>query len=63
MRTEPVRLISLVVSVVLLALPHLPAFGVPISQAQLDALNSFLPSVLVLLGGEVIRTRVTPVSK
>lgn len=60
MRTEPVRIISLVVAGVLAALPHLPVFGVPITPEQIDALNQFLPSVIVLLGGEVIRARVTP---
>lgn len=63
MKTEPVRIISLVVSTVLLALPHMPTFGVPITHDQTEALNQFLPSIIVIMGGEVIRGRVTPVGK
>ena len=61
MRSEPVRIISVAVAVVLAALPHLSAFGVPLTAAQTDALYQFLPSLLVIIGGEVARSRVTPV--
>lgn len=63
MRSEPVRIISIVVALILAALPHLATFGVPITAAQVDALSQFLPSVIVILGGELIRTRVTPTPK
>jgi uncharacterized membrane protein len=59
-KSEPVRYISIAVAIVLAALPHLQAFGVPVTQHQVDALNTFLPSVLVLLGGELMRARVSP---
>mgnify|MGYP006935503763 FL=1 len=61
MKTEPVRIISVVIAVALAALPHLAVFGIPISPEQTAALNQFLPSLVVILGGEVIRARVTPV--
>lgn len=60
---EPVRYISVALGIVLLALPHLSKFGVPITPEQTDALMTFLPGVLAMLGGEAIRTYVTPVSK
>lgn len=63
MRTEPVRLIAIVVAILLAALPHLAAFRVPITPEQTEALNQFLPSFLVIIGGEVARTRVTPVQQ
>jgi hypothetical protein len=34
---------------------------VPITPDQTDALSTFLPSLLVIIGGEVARARVTPV--
>ena len=61
MRTEPVRIISVSVAIILAALPHLAVFGVPITPEQTEALTQFLPSVIVLIGGEVARARVTPV--
>lgn len=60
-RNNPARVVSIVVAIALAALPHLATWGVPITPEQVDSLNQFLPSVLVLLGGEVIRTRVSPV--
>ena len=61
MSREPVRVISVAVAVVLAALPHLAVFGVPITPAQTEALYQFLPSLLVIIGGEVARSRVSPV--
>jgi hypothetical protein len=61
MSTEPIRIISAVIAVALAALPHLATFGVPITPDQTDALSTFLPSLLVIIGGEVARARVTPV--
>jgi uncharacterized membrane protein len=63
MRTEPVRWVSVAVAIVLLCLPHLAVFGVPVTQEQVDAINNILPSVVVLLGGEVIRSQVSPARK
>lgn len=60
---EPVRFVAIVVGIILAALPHLPTFGVPISTEQINALSTFLPTVLVLLGGEAVRAYVVPVSK
>lgn len=61
MGNEPVRIISTVIALILAALPHLAKFGVPITPEQTDALSTFLPSVLVIVGGELARRRVTPV--
>jgi uncharacterized membrane protein len=61
LRAEPVRVVSILISVVLLCLPHLPAFGITISEDQTRALNEVLPSLLVIIGGEVVRSRVRPV--
>jgi len=61
MSSEPVAIVSVIVAVILAALPHLHTFGVPITPEQTDALNQFLPSVLVLIGGVVARAKVTPV--
>jgi len=63
MSSEPVRIITLVVSAVLLALPHLSTWGVPLSQERLDSLMTFLPALVALIGGEVARTYVSPVQK
>lgn len=63
MKTEPVRIVSALIAIALAALPHLPVFGVPITAAQIDALNLFLPSLLVVVGGEVMRAKVTPTGK
>ena len=63
MKTEPVRIVSLIIGLVLAAIPHLDKFGVPITVQQIDALEVFLPTVLVLIGGEFVRARVSPVAK
>lgn len=59
MTNEPVRIVSMLVAIALAALPHLATFGVPLTHEQIDALNTFLPSLIVILGGEVARARVT----
>jgi uncharacterized membrane protein len=61
MGNEPARVVSIVMAVVLLALPHLSTFGVPITPEQEQAIENFLPAVLALIGGQMIRSRVTPV--
>lgn len=61
MSSEPVRIIAVGIAILLAALPHLATFGVPITQEQVTALSTFLPSVLVIVGGETARRYVTPV--
>lgn len=60
MKREPVRLVGYLLTVALLALPHLEAFGVPITPAQNEALEEFLPAVMMVFGIEFIRTRTRP---
>ena len=57
---EPVRYLSIGVAIIVLALPHLRTFGVPLTPEQVEALSDFLPAALLVLGGEVVRSRVTP---
>lgn len=60
---EPVRYLSYGLSLLILALPHLRTFGVPLTPEQVDALADFLPAALLIIGGEVVRRRVTPTPK
>lgn len=57
---EPAMVVSVVVSLLIAALPHLRTFGVPLTPEQVEALTQFLPSALVIVGGAVIRANVTP---
>lgn len=58
---EPVRYFSIGATILLVALPHLPEFGVPVTATQVDAITEVLTAAVLLVGGEVVRRRVTPV--
>jgi len=59
---EPVRILAFVAGVIQLALPHLHAFGVPITPEQQDALNAVLPALVTLYTAEIARGYVWPES-
>jgi hypothetical protein len=59
MKTEPAVLTSLAVAIVSL----LVSIGVPIDVEQREVVVTIVNGLLVLVGGFIIRQRVTPVEK
>ncbi len=53
---EPARIVGLVTAVLAL----LVAFNVPVTDAQQQAITGIVVAVLVLIGAEITRARVTP---
>jgi hypothetical protein len=55
-RTEPARVVAVVLAVIGVA----SAFGLGITDGQSDAIVAVVSAVLALLGGEAVRSQVTP---
>lgn len=63
MRNEPLINIAFLTALVTALLSLLTAFGVPITDAQQDAVNQFMLVVAPLLVAFIGRTLVTPVAE
>jgi hypothetical protein len=58
LRNEPARVTALVIALIAAA----SAFGLHVSEDQKAAIVAVVGAVLALLGGEVVRSQVTPVA-
>ena len=59
LKNEPARVVAIVLAIIGVA----SAFGLGITSGQSDAIVSLVGALLAILGGETIRSQVTPVRK
>lgn len=54
-RREPVRILAFIAGTIQLCLPHLAAFGIPITPEQQAALEAVVPALVTLYAAEIAR--------